>query len=163
MYHLWLVLLCSAFEFVFRKGGLKVNNSNYSSPNRASRRICPTFSSVLFEKFFPEAEIDNGGTFNVVTGLSRNIYKKLKIENYIPEERIAYTICISLGMSLGETCELLSLLNYSIIPADGDDVYREMLVKFIVNGVNYIPECNEELISAGFVDSKYLLGTVKRK
>ena len=66
-------------------------------------------------------------------------------------------------MSLGETCELLSLLNYSIIPADGDDVYREMLVKFIVNGVNYIPECNEELISAGFVDSKYLLGTVKRK
>lgn len=163
MYHLWLVLLCSAFEFVFRKGGLKVNNSNYSSPKRVSKRLCPTFSSVLFEKFFPEAEIDNGGTFNVVTGLSRNIYRKLKNENYIPEERIAYTICISLGMSLGETCELLSLLNYSIIPADGDDVYREMLVKFIVNGVNYIPECNEKLISAGFVDSKYLLGTVKRK
>lgn len=138
--------------------------NNYSSNSKLEEHISvlPTFSDVLVNYYFKKNGIFDGGIFERVTLISRNVYKKLcDDKNYIPDERLAYTICISIGLNLGETCELLSLANMSIIPKDGTDGYREMLVGFLVNRKKNIRTCNQLLKEAGYNDKEHLLGSLR--
>lgn len=131
--------------------------------NRSLFSPLPQFSKALSEVYFPKYDILDGGVFERVTKLSRGIYKQI-IDNpyYLPDERVAYTICIALGLSLGECSELLSLAGYSIYPLNANDDYRELLVKFVVNDNHNIAKCNETLKKNGFDDKNLLLGTLTK-
>lgn len=105
-----------------------------------------------------KAEIKTGNQFAFCTFLDRALYYKFKRDRYyVPEERIAYTICFGLKLSFAETCFLLNLGGLSIIPHTPYDRYRELLVEMLVKGNTYIPSCNEELKKLGFQE----LGTRK--
>lgn len=139
--------------------GSSWTNNNY---NRSLFSNKPMFSEALANVYFPKYEIYDGGVFLRTTRLNKKIYSQI-INNptYLPDERVAYTICIGIGMSLGETAELLSLAGYSIYPLNANDDYRELLIKFIVTKKKRrIIECNEILKENGFNDKNLLLGTL---
>lgn len=125
--------------------------------NRKLNTEIPSFSQDVIS-LCEEKGIRTGAEFERCTYLSRNIFSRLKNEcNYVPDENAAYTICIALGLTVGESCELLRKARYSIIPYNGNDIYRELLVKMLANNYMYIPDCNKLLRKYGFKE----LGNIK--
>ncbi len=103
--------------------------------------------------------IKNGSEFSFCTFVDREIYHRLKHNSdYIPTERIAYTICFGLKLTIAESSYLLSKARYTIIPTNPNDMYRELLVEMLATGKNYIPDCNKELKKLNF----QLLGSLNK-
>lgn len=105
-------------------------------------------------------DIKNSYDFTFCTFVEQTIYYKLKSNRlYVPDERIAYSICFGLKLSFSETCYLLHLAGLDITPKNAYDKYRELLCKMIINGDTYIPDCNIELQKHGFP----ILGSKSKK
>lgn len=96
-------------------------------------------------------DIKNNSDFTFCTFLEQTIYFKLKNDRYyIPNERIAYSICFGLKLSFAESCYLLRLAGMDIIPRTAYDTYRTMLCEMLIKGNTYIPSCNKELRKYGY-------------
>lgn len=125
--------------------------------NKKLNTEIPSFSEDVIS-LCEQKGINTGAEFERCTYLSRNIFTRLKNKkNYVPDENAAYTICIALGLTVGESCELLRKARYSIIPYNGNDIYRELLVKMLANNYMYIPDCNKLLRKYGCKE----LGSIK--
>lgn len=96
-------------------------------------------------------DIKNSTDFTFCTFVEQTIYYKLKKNRlYVPDERIAYSICFGLKLTFAESCYLLRLAGLEITPRNAYDKYRELLCKMLINGNTYIPSCNKELRKNGF-------------
>ena len=96
-------------------------------------------------------DIKNSTDFTFCTFVEQTIYYKLKKNRlYVPDERIAYSICFGLKLTFAENCYLLRLAGLEITPRNAYDKYRELLCKMLINGNTYIPSCNKELRKNGF-------------
>lgn len=96
-------------------------------------------------------DIKNSSDFTFCTFVEQTIYYKLKNNRlYVPDERIAYSICFGLKLSFSESCYLLRLAGLSIMPRTAYDKYREILCKMLISGNTYIPDCNIKLQKYGF-------------
>lgn len=96
-------------------------------------------------------DIKNSSDFTFCTFVEQTIYYKLKKNRlYVPDERIAYSICFGLKLTFAESCYLLRLAGLDIMPRNAYDKYRELLCKMLINGNTYIPSCNKELRRNGF-------------
>ncbi len=132
----------SSYNYTYRYGNVK----RYS---KQSNKETPTFAEEVM-LLLESNGITSGQSFETSIYLGRNIYLKLKKDkNYIPSENAAYTICIALKLSLYETMNLLNKAGYSIMPRGKDDLYREVLIRMILDQFSYIPECNKELKNLG--------------
>lgn len=144
------MLLQEAIDLVESKSSdlLIANESKYHREYRLQE--ITTFAEQVII-YCTDRNIKSGTDFSICTFLDKNIYYRLKSDrNYIPEEKIAYSICFGLQLTFAEATYLLNKARMNMIPSTPNDMYRELLVQMLITGKTYIPECNKELEALGF-------------
>lgn len=131
------------------KGDLLIANDIKYHKEHSTEAITTFAEQVII--YCNDRNIKSGTDFSICTFVDKNVYFRLKKDkNYVPEERIAYSICFGLQLTFAEATYLLNKARMNMIPSTPTDMYRELLVQMLITGKTYIPECNKELAALEF-------------